>query len=536
MIYSVDMNKLEAWDEETSTVDGKHDRVTAPPVSKTQEASIVGRERGQLIILVGTGAGRTYTIDEDELVIGRALEAHVHLPADDVSRRHARIYRTSVDGPFAVEDLSSRNGTLVNGVPVKQQVLHLGDKIRVGAKTILMFTQFDELEDQLLQSQKMESIGRLAGGVAHDFNNLLGAILANTSFLRGLGPQACFDDRDVVASIEDIETAARRAADLTKQLLGFARRGNYEKRPVDVMSLLDEIKALSSRTFEKKVTVTVTSPPELTLLGDASQLHQVLMNLCINARDAMPDGGDLSIIAELVHLSEDQVLTLPFLMPGDFVVISVRDNGVGMDAETLRRAFEPFFTTKGPGKGTGMGLATAYGIVKNHGGHIQAESELGKGSAFKVYLPAADRPTAKVLGIEAEFSQQGGTRKIHAGLVLVVEDEEIFRNSARRLLEGMGFGVLCAVDGVEAIKVFQSHRDLIQLVLLDMIMPEMGGVETFHELRKIKPQVKVLLNSGYTELHSVRALLAAGAEGFLQKPYDAGALAEAISKAMFAKA
>jgi signal transduction histidine kinase/CheY-like chemotaxis protein len=524
------------YDVDSTTLDTGLDRGTITrQVSSagTGELPQLGRDRGQLIVLVGNRAGTAFDLG-DETLIGRANDVHVNVGAEDASRRHARIRRTP-EGVFILEDLGSRNGTLVNGVPVKEQALKLGDKIRIGAKTVLMFTQHDELEDLLLQSQKLESIGQLAGGIAHDFNNLLGAILANVSFLQGLA-NVDIGERDVVESLADIDVAAHRAADLTAQLLGFARRTSYEKRPVGVNQLVDEVRSLLSRTISKNIHLSVELEPDLTVVGDSSQLHQVLMNLCINARDAMPKGGALTVSAKLCHLSDAEVLTLPFLIPGTYVVVAIKDTGTGMDADTLRRAFEPFFTTKSAGQGTGMGLATAYGIIKNHGGHIQAESQPGRGSMFSVYLPAADAPstTAEVKAME-QGTTSVHTRRIHTGLVIVVDDEEIFRNSARRLLEGLGYGVLCAADGPQAIELLRSHHELVELVLLDMVMPMMNGVEVFHELRKIKPTVKVLLNSGHAELQSVRTLLASGAEAFLQKPYGAGALAEALSKAMARK-
>jgi hypothetical protein len=524
-----------SYHEDSSTIESHADkftplsnRSTTPPaasLSGTQEHPTLPQTKAQLIVLVGKGAGTTYTI-EDELLIGRSLDATVRLNGEEVSRYHARIRQTS-QGIFTIEDLGSRNGTLVNGIPTQGQiVLKLGDKIRIGSKTILMFTQYDSLEEQLLQSQKLESIGQLAGAVAHDFNNLLGAILANISFLQSLSPQYTFADQDVRSCLVDIETASKRAIDLTKQLLGFTRRSAYEKQIIDISALLEEVKNLVARAFEKSIQVNDHILPNLHVSGDPSQIHQVLMNLCINARDAMPDGGDLVISAKRVFLTEAEVVSLPFLIPAEYVVISVSDTGLGMDPEILKRAFEPFFTTKGPGKGTGMGLATASTIVKSHGGYIQAESDLGKGSAFKVYLPAANAPYQPGDTIPVEHR----TREVKKGIILLADDEEIFRNSARRLLEAIGFTVLSAIDGFEAIETFKQNKDKIDLVLLDIVMPQRGGGETFHELRKIKPSVKVLLQSAYTDLNSVRSLIAAGAQGFLAKPYHAKELSEAISR------
>jgi signal transduction histidine kinase/CheY-like chemotaxis protein len=465
-------------------------------------------------------------------VIGRQHQAQICLPVEDISRRHLSI-RRSAAGRYVLEDLGSRNGTSVNGVPVKNHVLEFGDKIRVGAKTLLMFTPYSQLEDQLLQSQKMESIGQLAGGIAHDFNNILAALLANISFMRGVDQRTTFGATDVRDCLGEMEAAALRAAELTQQLLGFARRTTHEERPVQISKLLDEAAVLVSRTFPSAVELYLDADPGLTVGGDATQLHQVVINLLINARDAMPAGGRITVNASGVTVSDAEVVRLPFLLPGAYALVAVKDTGTGMDEATRRRVFEPFFTTKPQGKGTGMGLATAYGIVKNHGGHVDVESRPGAGSTFKVYLPlrtaAATTTTAEPALVSAEDSS---TRNIARGLILVVDDEEIVRQSARRLLEAMGYGVLVAADGVKATEVFEQHHDMIELVLLDMVMPNLGGAETFHKLRAIKPAIKVLLSSGHAEQASVRALIAAGAVGFLPKPYDSTAIGAAIKAAL----
>jgi signal transduction histidine kinase/CheY-like chemotaxis protein len=497
-----------------------------PDKPGTGETQSVDQERALLIMLVGSEANRTFTVGEETL-IGRSAEATIQIVDDDISRSHAQITRTG-PGRFTIEDLGSKNGTLVNGVPIKMQLLRYGDKIRIGSQTIFMFSEYDHLEDQLLQTQRLESIGRLAGGVAHDFNNILGAVLANVGFLKGISRQTTFGDEEVRESLDDIDGAVRRAVDLTRQLLGLARQEHTEQRHLDFSSLLGEVNSLVTRTFEREIAVETDIDAELVLLGDPSQLHQMLMNLCINARDAMPQGGALNLVARRTRLEQPDLLRLPFLRPGLFVEVVVRDTGSGMDELVRRRIFEPFFTTKQNGMGTGLGLATVYKIVKQHGGHIDVDSKVGQGSSFRIYLPAVDEPVPE--GEPDIYDLDTGSTG--TGTVLLVDDEEVFLKSTGRLLEGLGFTVLLAQDGDQALEVYKQEGREVQLVLLDMIMPRRNGGDTFHALRALDPRVRVVLSSGQTQARGVRDLLAAGARGYLQKPYDAKALSEAISRAL----
>ena len=486
-----------------------------PAVPPAREPRARPKDRARLVVLRGKGTGRSYVI-ADGAIIGRTPEAQVQLPHDDVSRRHAQIKRSG-PGTFTLRDLGSRNGTMVNGVPINTQVLRFGDKIQIGTKAILLFTQHDEAEQRLLQSQKMESIGRLASGVAHDFKNLLFTILGYSDFIRQRNPP-----EDLVESLAAIELAANRGVELTRQLLDFARGGMDEQKPVDAALLLDEVRRLIKRTVNPNIAVKLQSERGVMALGAPSQLHQVLMNLCINACDAMPAGGQLTLSAERASLSEADVLALPQLTPGPYVVIGVGDTGHGMSGETMKQIFEPFFTTKEPGKGTGMGLAIVYGIVRNHGGQIEVESRVGKGSTFRVYLPAAEaRP---------EPLEQTMSTAIPSLALVVEQDEEVSR-AARRLLEELAFGVFYASSAAEAMKVFEQHAELIEVVLLDLGLPGTDPAATIHALRRIKPAVRVLLTGSSGEKKRVGALLAAGADGFLQKPYDSGAMSAAVGRA-----
>lgn len=500
-------------------------------VRTTKETDILeAHGRASLIVLVGEVPGRTFVLDENEVLIGRVPEATICVTGSEVSRRHAVIRRNPVGG-FILVDLSSRNGTRVNGVPVQQKVLEFGDKIFVGDSTVLLFTHFDQLGEQLRQAQKMESIGLLAGGVAHDFNNLLTVVLANMSFLKSLPRSSTLGDATVSAALDDAEAAGRRAIDVTRQLLAFARRGKYDERPVDVSSLIREVARLIRRTFDRGIVIDVSVEPDLVVVGDRSQLDQVIMNLFINARDAMPQGGQLLVRATLAS-HDDLPLPLKINAGRSFVAISVQDTGVGMSAEIRAHAFEPFFTTKQSSTGTGLGLATVYGIVKNHGGDVTIDSQPGQGSTFKVFLPHAPQESASSRLVRTE--QPASEPPISHGLVLIVDDDDLVRRGAKRLLQKLGYTVLEACDGLEAVDCYKSNGSEIALVLLDLVMPRMNGEQTFFALKELDPDVRVLVTSGYTDEDRAQRISAAGAGGFIQKPYDASGLAQAMA-AVFSK-
>jgi signal transduction histidine kinase/ActR/RegA family two-component response regulator len=479
--------------------------------------------RAQLIVIMGQGVGRKFDV-RDTALIGRSPGAEVQVTYTDVSREHARILRLG-KSEYEIEDLDSRNGTMINGIPISKEALSFGDKVQIGSHTIMLFTRYNHLEEQLLQSQKMESIGRLAGGVAHDFNNLLGAVMNNVGYLENQEPETTFADQEVQACLVEIKAAVDRAVDLTKQMLGFARRGKYESRPTSVGELVDDIASMVRRTFNRAINVQCDSDSELVVMGDRPQLHQVLMNLCINARDAMPGGGSLTITATEYIIDEVNASMLAFLSPGTYVVLMVTDTGCGMDDDTCSRAFDPFFTTKPPGKGTGLGLATVYGIVQNHGGHIQCASEPGRGTTFRVYLPAVE-PKAK--STRDTRPAAVAVRPRGHGLVLLIDDEEVVRKSTGRLLSMRGYKVLGAADGLEGVALFKEHHEEVTFVLLDLIMPVMGGARSFRAIRDVDPMAKVVITSGYTDEDQVHELMADGAVGFLPKPFDRETLERAL--------
>lgn len=384
------------------------------------------------------------------------------------------------------------------------------------------------LEDQLQQSQKMEAIGRLAGGVAHDMNNVLGAILGSASVLDVELPP----DDDKREDLENILVACRKGRDLTRDLLGFARKGKYVKESISLNEVAAEAKALLTRTIPKTITVETVLEDELSLIeGDRSQIHHALMNVCINAADAIDGVGTLTIKTANVHISETDAHALGVADPGEYVELQVIDTGVGMDAETMQKAFEPFFTTKPKGEGTGLGLSMVYGVVNNHGGTVAINSTVGKGTTITFHLPVLARRSKPRFETRKEKVSIGPDR----GGILLVDDEQIIRSSSRRLLEKLGYMVVLAENGRAALEIYRKKRDYISLVLLDLIMPEMDGATTFRELQKIDPNVKVLLLSGYSKDDKIEVLLQEGALGFVQKPFDLRTLSETLSKTLHSK-
>lgn len=464
-------------------------------------------QESTLIVLNGPNAGTRVPIGE-QVVVGRGPRCELRLLQGDISREHARI-TINRDGSYLLEDLGSRNGTHVDGVAIRRHVLRVGERVRFGRNAVVLFTNFGDVEDQILHKQKLESLGRLAGGVAHDFNNLLGAVLSNVSYL--LEDYQSIEEGEIKATLEDIKTAANRAADLTRQLLGFARKGKYEHKATNLKELADDVLNILSRTIDPAIRLDASGDARVWVMGDRSQLHQVLLNLCINARDAMPKGGHIDVRVS----SRDQ-----------HAIIEVTDDGCGMSPEVRDQVFEPFFTTKDVGSGTGLGLATVYGVVKNHGGEIHVESEVGRGTTFRIFMPLHERPEPKTELVEADANP------VMHGTVLVVDDEDLHRRGCARNLRSNGFAVLTAQDGPEALKVYETHGKDIDVVLLDLRMPKMSGEEVARFLYAMNPNVRIVATSGYTDAKQANSLLDGLASGFLRKPFTPSLLTDAIHRAM----
>ena len=366
-----------------------------------------------------------------------------------------------------------------------------------------------KLEAKFQQAQKMEAIGILAGGIAHDFNNILMAIQGHTSLML-MNKDSSHPDFD---RLRELEAIIESAADLTRQLLGFARGGKYELRPTDLNELIKKENRMFGRT-RKEITIRGIYEKNLwSVEVDQGQVQQVLLKLYVNAWQAMPDHGDLYVKTQNVTIDENY--TKPYQVePGKYVQISVTDTGVGMDKATQDRIFDPFFTTKKMGRGTGRGLASTYGIVKNHGGFINVYSEKGHGTTFNVYLPASEKEVI-------EEKKSAGDILMGSETVLFIDDEDMIIEVAEETLELLGYKVLTAKSGKEAIEIYQKNKEQIDIVVLDMVMPDMSGGETYDMIKDINPEVKVkiLLSSGYSINGQATEILDRGCNGFIQKPF-----------------
>ncbi|WP_315791521.1 hybrid sensor histidine kinase/response regulator [Fischerella sp. JS2] len=378
-------------------------------------------------------------------------------------------------------------------------------------------TQKKLLESQFLRAQRLESIGTLASGIAHDLNNVLAPILMTAQLL-----ESQLHDERSQRLLPILISNAKRGANLVKQVLSFTRGMEGDRTLLQLKHIVREIQQVMRETFPKSIDVSATIPPNLwTIYGDATQLHQVLMNLCVNARDAMPNGGTLTISAENFLVDENYARMHLDAQVGAYVAITVSDTGVGIATEIIDRIFEPFYTTKEFGKGTGLGLSTVLGIVKSHGGFISVYSEVGKGSQFKVYLPAQQIPET-LEEPEKELPIGNGE------LILVVDDEDSIRDITKTSLETHNYKAITASDGIEAIALYAEHRDEISVVLTDMLMPSMDGLTTIRTLKKINPNVKIIAVSGLASTEKVNAAAEIGVKAFLSKPYTAKQLLQTI--------
>jgi len=425
--------------------------------------------------------------------------------------------RTRREEGFSAEDLTIATAF------ASQAAVAL-ENSRLYQETQRAYDELSETQDQLTQARKMEAVGRLAGGIAHDFNNLLTVMTGRSQLLlRRLTPED-----PVRSEIELIEKTANRAADLTRQLLAFSRKQILQPAVMNLNAAVATMSEMLRRMIGEDVLLATALDPALGWVqADPSQIEQIVINLVVNARDAMPKGGRLTLETANVELEGAYARAHVGAHPGPHVMLAVSDTGAGMDADTRTRIFEPFFTTKGPGKGTGLGLATVYGIVKQSGGHICVYSELGQGTAFKIYLPRVD-PAADPVepgGLLAHVAQGRET-------ILLVEDEEAVRELARDILEANGYAVLEARHGDEALAICERHSEPIHLMLTDVVMPGMNGRELAERLARLRPETKVLYMSGYTDNAIVLHGVLNGRAVFLQKPFSPDALARKVREVL----
>ena len=382
-------------------------------------------------------------------------------------------------------------------------------------------TEKKQLEAQFLRAQRMESLGTLASGLAHDFNNILTPVLATAQLLQMKFSQT--DERNKKL-LQMLEINAKRGASLVKQVLSFARGIDGERTVLNIKDLISEVQQIIKETFPKSIETQIDINPNLwSIMGDVTQVHQVLMNLCINARDAMPEGGLLTITADNMSIDESFVRTNIDAKVGSFVLVTIADTGTGISPEIIDRIFEPFFTTKEFGTGTGLGLSTVIGIIKSHGGFVIVSSEVNKGTQFKLFLPAA----VSTQTVDAKnLTLLTGNHE----LVLVVDDEVAICDSSKALLEAYNYQVLTATDGIEAIALYAHHKDQISVVLMDMMMPAMDGITTIRTLQKINPQVKIIAVSGLVSSSQIKAATNSGIQSFLPKPYSAQDLIRTVNQ------
>jgi signal transduction histidine kinase/CheY-like chemotaxis protein len=467
-------------------------------------------ERAQLVLLAGDNVGQIFPVHKEAL-LGRHEEAEVRVDDTEVSREHAKIRATAM-GSFVLKDLDSRNGTMLNGARIEQAKLELGDRIQLGSRIVLQFMRYEPVEDQIRHRQRLETLGRLSAGLAHDLNNMLAVIAANLEFLDMVVNEEDIKSTELDECIADIKTATEQAGKLTPRFLDFARADERTQSRIDVSQMCDEVGQVVRRTFNRQVRVESNVARDLFVNGSNTDLHHVMMNLCVNARDAMPEGGNLRIEASMVTDDTPHVL------------LRVSDDGMGMPEDTQARIFEPFFTTKARGSGVGLGLATVRDIVRAMGGEIRVESTPHKGSTFTVRLPAAERPTHVSGGHQA-------IEMVTPGVVLVVDDEAIVRRGLVRLLEHHGHQVLEAKGKDDALATYASTPKP-DVVILDLDLAGSSGEDTLAELLRLDPRASVILHSGDKRRANSRLAKQLGAKTSMIKPASPGTLGRALQVAL----
>jgi PAS domain S-box-containing protein len=450
-------------------------------------------------------------------IVGRSFAAF-YPPEEAASRPRTALERAAATGRHREEGWLQRSDGSRFLAEVVMTPVYEGGRLQGFASVTRDLTELRRLEQQLRQAQKMEAVGQLAGGVAHDFNNLLTIILGNSELVL-----AAIPDGDASSLVGEIRDAGERARALTRQLLAFGRQQVVEPKVLDLNAVVRETDRMLQRLIGEDIRLTTVLDPALRRVKvDPGQIEQVMMNLSVNARDAMPQGGGLTIETRNVDLDGGYLRTHAEARGGGHVLLSVTDTGVGMNEATRVRIFEPFFTTKGPGSGTGLGLAVVYGIVKQSGGHIEVYSEPGVGTSFKVYLPTVEEAIRTTPARGVSRPDTGGET------VLLVEDDDAVRSLAARSLRARGYAVLAARDASEALDLFGAHARDIALLLTDLVMPGMSGRQLAEQVQGEQPSIKVLFMSGYTDDAVVRHGLLQSEVAFLQKPFTPSLLTRRV--------
>ena len=495
-------------------------REQADIINRAKDAVIIRDFKTDVVTFWNRGAEGLYGWSAQE-AIGRKLAELIFANSPERERLtkqlistgeyHGEIKHRSKDGKELIVD--SRVTLIRNDDGTPQAVLGVNTNV----------TEHKKLEIQLLRAQRLESIGTLASGVAHDLNNVLTPILMCSGVLKGKN-----SDADGEAAVKLIEESARRGAGIVKQVLTFARGVEGERVVIKPSHLTEEMVDIAKKTFPKSIEILNQYPDDLwSIEADPTQLHQVLLNLCVNARDAMPDGGALILSAENFQVDENYASMLPDAKVGSYVMFRVSDTGTGMSRATVDRIFDPFFTTKEIGRGTGLGLSTVLGIVKSHGGFISVYSELGKGTTFKVFLPArATEGASSVIDRSLDVLNGNGE------LVLIVDDEPAILEISKMILEERNYRVFQASDAPEALAIFAQQMDSIKVVVTDIIMPYMDGVALIRAIKKMKPDTLFIASTGEGEETRVAELQGLGVINFLTKPYDTGKLLETLQAAI----
>jgi len=484
--------------------------------------AIITVDENQRVVLFNAAAERMFRCPSAD-ALGESLDRFIPERFRAAHREHIRVFGETKVTQRTMGKARQLFGLRSGGeeFPIEASISQIDDDgHKLFTAIIRDVSEKKRLESQFLRAQRMESIGTLAGGIAHDLNNVLSPILTAVELL-----QMRLNDESSQRLLNILHTNAVRGGEMIKQVLSFARGVEGEYISLQPAHLIKEIIKILADTMPKNIEITFSVDPDLCgVSGDATQLHQVLMNLCVNARDAMPHGGKLRIEAENVEIDEHYARMNVEARPGKYVSVGVIDTGVGIPEQNLSKIFDPFFTTKEHGHGTGLGLSTVAGIVRSHGGFINVYSEMGRGARFRVYLPAIE---------SAQPAQAKPSRRdlpLGAGeLILVIDDENAIREVARETLSAFGYRVMVAGDGAEAMAVFVAHKDEVKVVMTDMMMPYMDGPATIRALRRLDPKVKIIATSGLKAEDKLSDAAQLGVKTFLPKPYTAEKLLKTVA-------